>query len=234
MKSPEQLHQLFSNSDFGKILDGNVRFSDFKPVDIDNDTWVDVLGDDVNNLQHMPHTHRLVGRFCLAQTVSEKETNILLTTAMTHDWGEAIDGDIALPFKTEADEISEQASYRFIAGELLGKYEGEELSDMVWRVLNKDDKELGDKFRAVEYIGYNTTAMRAGYMGRAISARLIKLPFDRPKIEHLAGGLIGFENAMQSQSYATLAGYSEKYSGIQTILHEGVPHVSSNGEKVNE
>ena len=224
MKSPEQLHQIFAASDFGKTLNGNIRFADFKPVDIDNETWVDVLGDDVNNLHHMPHTHKLVGRFSVAQCLSEKDATTLLTTAMTHDWGEAIDGDIALPFKTEADEVSEQISFRMIADELLGKYEGEELSDTVWNVLNKDDKELGDKFRAIEYIGYNTTAMRAGYMGRAISARLIKLPFDRPKIEHLAGGLIGFESAMQAQSYATLAGYSEKYPGIQRILHEGVPH----------
>lgn len=224
MKSPERLHQIFSQSDFGKTLNRNIRFSDFKPVDIDNETWVDVLGDDVNNLQHMPHTHRIVGRFSLAECMGEEDTNILLTTAMTHDWGEAIDGDIALPFKTEADEVSEQASFRLIADELLGKYEGEELSDMVWKVLNKDDRELGDKFRAVEYVGYNTTAMRAGYMGRAISARLIRLPFERNKVEHLAGGLIGFENAMQAQSYSTLAGYSEKYPGIQDILHSGVSH----------
>lgn len=224
MKSPEQLHQIFSESDFGKTLGGNIRFSDFKPVDIDNDTWVEVLGDDVNNLQHMPHTHRLVGRFSLAQHLKQEEVDILLTTAMTHDWGEAIDGDIALPFKTEADEASEQVSFRLIANDLLGKYEGEELSDMVWKVLNKDDKELGDKFRAIEYVGYNTTAMRAGYMGRAISARLIRLPYERQKVEHLAGGLLGFESTMQAQSYSTLAEYSKKYSGIQDILHEGVPH----------
>lgn len=224
MKSPEQLHQVFSSSEYGRTLDNSIRFSDFKPVDVENETWVDMLGDDVNNLRHMPHTHQLVARFCIAQSVDADMASTLMTTAMTHDWGEAIDGDIALPHKTAADEESEQANFRLIAEDLLGKYEGEELSDKVWSVLNKDDKELGDMFRAVEYIGYNTTGMRAGYVGRAVAARLIRVPFDRPKTEHLAGSLIGFEYAMLSQSYATLAGYVQKYPGIQTIIHEGVPH----------
>lgn len=223
MKSPEQLHQTFAASEYGKTLNNAVRFADFKPVDISNQTWVDVIGDDVNNLRHMPHTHRLAARFALKQTLSEDDTNILRVTAMTHDWGEAIDGDIPLPLKTKQDEVSEQKSYRLIAEDLLGKYEGEELSDTVWRVLDKEDKELGNAFCAIEYIGYNTTAMRAGYMGKLIAARLINLPFDRPTTEHLAGGLIGFESSMQSQSFATLADYVKKYPGISEILHEGVP-----------
>ena len=224
MRSPEQLHRIFSESEYGKTLDNAVRFADFKPVDIDNQTWADVLGDDVNNLRHMPHTHRLVARFAVKQSLSEDTTNVLRAVAMTHDWGEAIDGDIPLPLKTKEDEVSEQESYRFIAEDLLGKYEGEELSDMVWKVLGKENEELGDAFRAVEYIGYNTTAMRAGYMGRLIAARLVHVPFDRPTTEHLAGGLIGFESSLQSQSFATLAHYVKKYSGISEILHEGVPH----------
>ena len=232
MKSPEQLHHIFSRSDYGQTLDRGIRFADFKPVDIDNQTWVDVLGDDVNNLRHMPHTHRLAGRFSAAEGLAEEDANTLLVTAMTHDWGEAIEGDIPLPFKTAEDDRREQASFRLIAEDLLGKYEGEELSDTVWKVLDKEDEALGDTFRAIEYVGYNTTAMRAGYMGRAIAARLVRLPLDRPTTEHLAGGLLGFESAMQTQSYATLAAYAVKYSGIQTIIQEGVPHKAVEGSIV--
>lgn len=226
--SPEKLHATFSKSEYGQTLNNAVRFSDFKPVDITNETWVDALGDDVNNLLHMPHTYRIMGRFCVAQSLPQDVTDILLTTAITHDWGEAIDGDIALPLKTTADEESEQASFRSIAEDLLGKNQGEELSDTVWSVLNKEDEKLGDMFRAVEYIGYNTTAMRAGYIGRAIAARLVKTPYTRPETEHLAGGLIGLENSMQAQSYATLAEYAQIYPGIKDIIHQGVPHTVVN------
>lgn len=224
MKSPEQLHYVFSRSDYGQTLNQSIRFADFKPVDIDNQTWVDILGDDVNNLQHMSHTHHLAKRFSATEHLSEERANTLLVTAMTHDWGEAIEGDIAAPAKTAEDDIREQASFRLIAEDLLGKYEGEELSDTVWKVLDKEDEVLGDKFKAIEYLGYSTTAMRAGYMGRAIATRLVRLPLDRPRTEHLAGGLIGFEAAMQAQSYTTLAEYAMKYSGIQTIIHEGISH----------
>lgn len=227
MKSPEQLYEIFASSPYGNTLNSAIRFADFKPVDIDNSTWVEVLGDDVNNLRHMPHTYRLAARFCIAQSLSEEDTDTLIVTAITHDWGEAIDGDIALPFKTVANEIKEQESYRLIAEDLLGKYEGEELSDKVWSILDKEDKELGDKFRAIEYLGYNTTAMRAGYMGRAIAARLVRLPFDRSTTEHLSGGLLSLETAMQSGSYPTLAEYTQKYPGLQTIVHEGVSFVAS-------
>jgi hypothetical protein len=230
MRSPEDLHAIFAASEYGRTLDKEVRFGDFKPIDVDNTTWVDVLGDDVNNLLHMPHTQKIAARFCLREAMGDDETRKILLTAATHDWGEAIESDIALPSKTKADEKREEQAFRMIAEDLLGRYDGEELSDIVWDILSKQDEVLGDRFRAIEYIGYNTTAMRAGYMGRAIAGRLIRLPFDRPKTEHISGSLLGLEASLQMQSYPTLAAYAGAYPGIQSIIKEGVPYTQAINE----
>jgi hypothetical protein len=227
VRSPEELHSLFSASEYGRTLNEEIRFGDFKPVDVENAIWTDMLGDDVNNLLHMPHTQKIAARFCLREAMGDDDTRKIILTAATHDWGEAIESDIALPSKTKADELREEQAFRMIAEDLLGKYEGEELSDIVWAILSKNDAVLGDRFRAIEYIGYVTTAMRAGYMGRAVAGRLVKLPFDRPKTEHIAGSLLGLESSLQMQSYATLATYANTYPGIQTIIKEGVPHTDT-------
>lgn len=224
MRSPFELHQRFAESEYGRKLEGCIRFADFKPEDTSNELWGELLGDDVNNLRHMPHTARIAARFSIAQAQNEEDALKVFTTAITHDWGEAIITDIGLPLKTHDDEVAEQLGYRAIAEDLLGKYEGEELSDMVWSILDHTDRELGPQFKAIEYIGYCTTAARAGYVGRAVMTRVIDPPMTRPEREHLVGALLGLENSLVVHSYPTLAKFAKEYSAIEKIMVDGVPY----------
>jgi len=224
MKSPQELHEIFSASEYGKKLESQTRFSDFQPATISNDTWVGILGDDVNKLHHMPHTFRIAARFAIAQEMNPADMNTLLVTAMTHDWGKAIIGDIALPQKTKADEHLEEIAFRKIADTLLGA-QGEQLSDTVWSVLNYENEQLGDAFSAIENIGYSTTALRAGYMGSLIVNGLVKVDLAQKDEVQLVSSLVGFERVLQAKSFPVLKGYVEKFPIIETLLSQGIPAV---------
>lgn len=223
MRSPEQFHQTFAASPYGETLVGRTRFGNFQADVVSNELWETLLGDDVNNLKHMPHTYRLAARFCIQQSLNEEDTRTLVTTAMTHDWGEAVIGDIALPDKTNSDTKREEVAFRAIADDLFGA-EGEELSDMVWKVMNHEDERLGDMFTSIENAGYCMTAARAGYVADGITHDLITL--DLPRIDRLKvmGGLFSLEHDLQAKTYPLLAGYIKKYKGLGDIVLEGVQH----------
>ena len=222
MKTPENpdLYETFANSEYGKTLEQNTRFSDFKPEWVTTELWCKLLGDDVNNLRHMQHTKRIAEMFCDAQGVDEDTRETLLLTAATHDWGEAIIGDISLVTKTEADESREEVAYRQIAAELLGAPSGNELANIVWPVLKKEN-ETGEMFRAIEYIGYCTSGLRAGYAASTLVNRFTPVDVPRKQEIELVGGLLAMEKYLQVYSYRILQDYAEKYKGIQGIVLEG-------------
>ena len=218
--TPEQLYRTFEQSSYGQDLANRTRFNDFKPDWVTTGLWTDLLGDDVNNLYHMPHTHELAERFALYENIGEVATKTLLTTAITHDWGEAKIGDIPLPDKTSADESREELAYREIANELLGGKQGEELSKTVWSVLKHDNERLGDMFRAVEYIGYCTTAIRAGQVATRIVHGFQNPPVSRSEKDQLVSGLLGLERAVTVHNFPTLKAYVQKYPSIEDQLKE--------------
>lgn len=213
------LHQTFSNSEYGQELVQRTRFNDFKPDFVGTEMWGRLLGQDVNNLGHMPHTTELAGAFAGHNDLDPLTTRLLKTTAITHDWGEAIIGDIALPAKTAEDETREQIAWRHIANDLLGSV-GDELGDDVWSILNHRDAERGDMFRAVEYVGYCTTAMRAGKVATGLAHGFVKLDISRAQKEQLMGGLLGMEKAVSVHNFPTLAKYVDKYPGVEQMLWE--------------
>jgi len=106
------LHRLFAGSSFGERLANSARFTDFKPPDLLNDEWEDLLGADVNNLRHLVVTHQCARQFlaCCANplpswkgevseeaTFSAEEQEMILLMALSHDWQEAIVGVFLLP-----------------------------------------------------------------------------------------------------------------------------------------
>jgi len=224
----EQIHdnqydQIFSTleaSTYGQELAQRTRFNDFKPEFVTTDQWCALLGDDVNNLYHMSHTKGLAKRFSELSGLSDESTDLLLTTAITHDIGEAIIGDISLPSKTAEDETKERVAYRQIATELLGEDYGNSLTDKVWSVLGHEDEYHADMFRAVEYIGYCTTAMRAGYVATSLAHGFIKLDIPRAQKEQLMGGLYGLNKAVEIHNYPVLKGYVERYPAIAQVVWE--------------
>lgn len=219
--SPEiQYYRDFEASEYGQDLAAKTRFNTFKPEWTGTELWTDLLGDDVNNLYHMPHTHEIAKTFALYGGLGELATHRLLHTAITHDIGEAKIGDIPLPDKTAADESREEVAYREIANELWGGVQGKHLADSVWNILKHEDKELGDQFRAIEYIGYCTTAMRAGLVATRLVNGLQTAPVTRNEKDHLVSGLLGLERAVTVHNYPTLRSYVEKYPHIEDVLKE--------------
>lgn len=222
MTSPEnsELYNIFAESKYGKELEQRTRFSDFKPEWVSTELWCKLLGDDVNNLRHMQHTRRIAEMFCDKEGISGYTKELLLETATTHDWGEAIIGDISLVKKTADDETREEVAYRAIAEYLLGYAEGNLLADKVWSVLKKEN-EAGEMFHAIEYIGYCTSGLRASYAASTLVNRFTPVEIPRKQEIELVGGLMAMEKYLQVYSYRVLQDYAQKYKGIQEIILEG-------------
>lgn len=218
--NPVELHRTFEQSEYGKTLAQRTRFDVFKPEWASTELWTDLLGDDVSNLNHMPHTYDLAKRFALYEGLGQVATHNLLVTAVTHDWGEAIIGDIPLPDKTNNDEQNEKVAYAQIAYDLLGGVDGGRLVNTVWPVLSHGDKNLGDRFRAIEYIGYCTTAMRAETVATRLVHGLQTIPAERAQKDQIVSGLLGLSRAVQVGNFPTLKAYVEKYPSIEDQLKE--------------
>lgn len=217
----ELLYRTFERSKYGKQLEAGTRFGTFQPPEISNTQWCEVLGDDVNNLRHMYHTTRLAERFCSGLDMSTHDTNRMLTVAATHDWGEAMIGDIPLPDKTADDESAERIAYAKIARDLVGNPESLHLTSTVWDVLSHEDEEMGDKFKAVEYVGYCTTALRAGRAAMLLVNGIGTLDgVSRAENDKLVSGLMGLQAAVQTHNFGTLAGFAKKYPVIKDMMRE--------------
>lgn len=218
LPNPVELYRTFADSEFGQQLEQNSRFGVFKPEWTPTAMWTDLLGDDVNNLYHMSHTYELAKTYTMYEGLGQLATNYLLTTAATHDWGEAKIGDIPLPDKTNDDEKLEKLAYKEIACELLGGTLGEKLTNTVWPILEHHEKNLGDRFRSIEYIGYCTTAMRAGRVATRLVHGLQHVKAERSQKDQLVSGLLGLERAVEVGNYKTLAEYVAKYPSIEDQL----------------
>jgi hypothetical protein len=209
--NPEYLHKLFSESDYGDTLRQNIRFGDFKPDYVSNHLWESILGDDVNNLRHMPNTLEIARKFMAYHDVGN--TALFETVAITHDWGEAVVGDVALPDKDLAGvDDKEVEAYKKIAWELWG--EGlEEVPDVVW-----GEHELSEPFNAIEYIGYCQTGLRAGKMACLLANGILKLEMPRKRSDGLVGGLLALNKLVEVKNYPKLAKHSEKYPYIHKVF----------------
>jgi 5'-deoxynucleotidase YfbR-like HD superfamily hydrolase len=207
-----------AESQYGQDLLERSRFGDFKPDWVSTELWGGLLGPDVNNLYHMHHTAENADRFAYEEELNPLSTKLLTVTAAVHDLGEAVIGDIALPSKTREDEKREEVAFRHIANELWGVQVGQRLSKAVWSVLNKTDKKHGDMFRAIEYVGYCTTAMQAGRMATNIAHGFQTINAPRTDKEQLLGGLLGLEKAVSVHNYPVLSQYVKVYPGIERML----------------
>lgn len=209
------IHESFTNSPYGQALEQNIRFGDFKPDYISNNLWENLLGDDVNNLRHMPHTFEIASEFIQRQRKIGGE--LLKLTAITHDWGEAVVGDVALPDKeAQGHDQAEIDAYKHIAWKLLGQ-EGrklDEAAEVIW-----GQHELSEPFNCIEYIGYCQTGLRAGKMACLLANGVIRPPeLSRRHLDGLVGGLLSLNKMVEIKNYPKLAKYAEKYPFIGEML----------------
>jgi len=171
----QQIDQIFPmwrvvcDSEQGKILKGSERWERYKPAEMTEiGQWEEILGYDVNNLEHMRLTDCIAIAVVDSQneailgSFSREEKSILRKAALTHDLAEAITGDINYNFKTEDDEKKELQLMRSILKQQIfeGKIDENEREQIILILKDKSTK-LGETFGVVESIGYFRTAMVA-------------------------------------------------------------------------
>lgn len=168
----EQLYRDLGQNEYGQILQDNVRFGRFKPDDIDNETWVHVLGKDVNNLEHMEHTAGITAWYIfeserLGYPMRREDQATLMMTAWTHDFAEAIDGDIPDPHKVHSEEehAKERRSWLRVMGSVSST---PELMGVAIFPVMFGEVDIARDFRAIEVIGYHDTALKAREQAHAM------------------------------------------------------------------
>jgi hypothetical protein len=164
------IHHAFAETDFGKKLGANVRYGVYKPADVSNQRWRELLGIDVNNLGHLQLSGNLAKAFTHDMDLhqpdffKDDERDLLEVAALTHDWAEAVVGDINYGDKTSEHEAEERAQFeQNLAAFFTGKEEW--LEELIQRALDEvifsPDTKLGVAFNAIERVGYVRTALRA-------------------------------------------------------------------------
>ncbi len=164
------IHDRFSATSYGQTLAKNIRWRFFKSPEVTHKEWEKLLGPDVNNLEHHWCSYRVMRVFLRGNTdFSREEQEILLLTAVTHDWAEAVIGDVPYGRKTNTEEEDELRLIPEIALECFG----EEIACRVRRTIESvlrekphlrmtgEGSKLGHAFEAVEQLGYLGTAGRA-------------------------------------------------------------------------
>lgn len=157
-----KIHKKFSDSKYGRKLGNNIRYSRYKPQKISNQKWEKILGDDVNNLRHMLYTYYLARDYLKLIQLRLEEYELVLFAALTHDWGEAVVGDVIGYRKDKSIEIEEIRHFRIIFKEIVGNEFEEDFLDQISDIIifNKYNR-LSSIFNSIERVGYLLTAIRS-------------------------------------------------------------------------
>lgn len=163
-----ELHRAFSETSHGQKMGESIRFAKYNLSDMPNDEWEKLLGRDVNNLEHMSLTHGIAVafiRYCETyqpELLTDEEKKILLLTAITHDWGEAIRGDVSFGDKTKQEEAQEVEDFNLVIDSLsYGSFTYEEIKYAQEIAFDHHGSKLGRIFYAIERLGYMRTALKA-------------------------------------------------------------------------
>lgn len=165
-----EIHDRFSATSYGQTLAKNIRYRFFKPPEVTHAEWERLLGPDVNNLEHHWWSERVMRAFLRrSEGFSQEEQEILLLTAVTHDWAEAVIGDVPYGQKTTGEEESELRLIPEIALECFGENLAQPVRQTIEKVLREkphlrktgEGSKLGHAFEAVEQLGYFGTGGRA-------------------------------------------------------------------------
>lgn len=218
----QQIDQVFPlwravcNSEQGKILRGSERWERYKPARMTEiGEWQDVLGHDVNNLDHMRMTDFIIIALVDAQnkaipgSFSREEKIILRKAALVHDLAEAITGDVNYNLKTDDDEKRELQLMRFILSQpIFEENVSAEEAEQIISILKDRESKLGEVFNLGERLGYSRTSM--------VTWRKSKLP------EYQANGvsenLVWITNNVLLNQIPKLVEKSKKFVLVERML----------------
>jgi 5'-deoxynucleotidase YfbR-like HD superfamily hydrolase len=218
----DQIHRQFADSELGQKLAQEVRYKRYKPESISNKDWCRApLGADMNNLAHMALTAGLAREYLKNQEPDEAlnlaDAQILMLAATTHDWAEAVTGDIIFDLKT-ADDDAKEATIMY---QLLKKYLGETFSvqtlSRVYETITDKSSRLGEIFNAIERVGYLRSGLNAWNAGKKMEGEFIT-EFDRTVEKDFKRCLLWLASNVAGNQIPILLKYTEKYHPIAEYI----------------
>jgi hypothetical protein len=161
-----EINRRFEKTEHGKKLSDSVRWGPMKTDKVSNAEWCRLLGADVNNFHHNRLTYGLTRAFLAKishENLSGQDLEVILLTAITHDWAEAVLGDTPYDKKGLSNEEQE----RVILSDMLYEYLPEDVGSQNSRVpevlatLYDRNAKLWKLFNIVEKLGYIRTGLNA-------------------------------------------------------------------------
>jgi len=217
---PLGLYYRYKESDYGTHLFQQPRFGidAIKPREISTNDWTLILGPDVNNLWHLPHSVNVATIYqslddpsdgyipqdypILAGIFSNKY-EVLQVAAVVHDIQEAVVGDINIHNKTKESQQREEDVFRTMMQSLYGDCFGDGAIEELSRIVFHQNNPLGYQFQIIEEMGYVMTALQADHitngsphLQNVLSGRREALDEDlllesRGKLSHLVYDVMG-------------------------------------------
>lgn len=178
---PLDLYQRYKESDYGVQLFKQPRFGidTIKPEGISTEVWTFLLGPDVNNLWHLPHSVNVATMYqilggpqdvhipqdypMLAGVFSNKH-QVLQVAAVLHDIQEAVIGDINIHRKTEESQQREEEVFHTMMQSLYGDYFRDGAIEEIAQIVFHQSNPFGYEFQIIEEMGYVMTALQADHI----------------------------------------------------------------------
>ena len=211
----KNFEKTFTESEYGQTLGANIRYGKYKPEEMTNEAWVELLGRDVSNLQHLSLTRGIATAFVRHSTehqpelLTADEGQMLELTAQVHDWGEALTGDISYGDKNADDDEIEKDAFEIVASRLYAD-EPEKLEQLKQArdiALTHEGGKLNEIFFAIECLGYFRTALRAS-----------ELALDESLPEALRARLVWLTTDVISNVSIKMLAFAEKYKAIEAAV----------------
>lgn len=217
------LHRQYSSTSYGEILSPRVRFGRYRPESVSEEEWQAILGADANNLEHMRLTYGLARQFIRyhneysSDTLSLRDQEDLLLAATTHDWAEAVVGDVMFDLKTQDVETQEASAMRIIINEMFSD-SGEELPQRIEHVIatvaENHSTRLGEMFHVIEQLGYLRTGLRAFDISQQTGQSDLQM------------GLQWASSNVLFNQIPSLLQRSEQYPAVDIFLRENMHRIS--------
>ncbi|HVI60907.1 MAG TPA: hypothetical protein VM535_01980 [Candidatus Saccharimonadales bacterium] len=169
------IHASFAATEYGRALSESVRYDKYRPSHVTHERWQELLGPDVNNLNHLVDTYHLSSDF-IGHTdrlqpglLSPRDKAVIKVGAVIHDWGESILPDINYFEKTEADEAAEIQVFNDNLANFYPAADPEVqdlIAEATTEVIFDRESRLGGIFNVIERIGYLRTGLKANQHAR--------------------------------------------------------------------
>ena len=220
--SPKAMFASFSDSDYGNSLEGKPRWDRQRPEHIAENHWIELLGRDADNLEHMRLTFQITNLFIKfddgSLNINEEEADLLRVAAITHDMGKSFDqegivgGDINYELKTSTQTENERQRFSKIFDELAPDTDIK-TKFIIESIIFKRESKLGLIFDAIEKLGYIRTAKNAFEVSKRTDDNVLK-----SNLQWLSAGVLANQTI-------PLMEYSANYTPVRKYLEHIAPFI---------